>query len=62
MIEEYDALRPWYPASTTKLMTLYAVFRAVKAGEIRLDTRIVYSRERRGAAAEQDGLSGRARR
>jgi len=44
VLDESDALRPWYPASTSKLMTIYVVFRAIKAGEIKLDTEIVYSR------------------
>ena len=39
VIEDFDALRPWYPASTTKLMTIYVVFRAIQAGEITLDSR-----------------------
>ena len=55
VIEEYDALRPWYPASTSKLMTLYTVFKAVKAGQIRLDTRILYSAN---AAAEPASKMG----
>jgi D-alanyl-D-alanine carboxypeptidase len=42
VIEEFDALRPWYPASTTKLMTIYVVFQAIRAGEITLETRINY--------------------
>jgi D-alanyl-D-alanine carboxypeptidase len=42
VIDHRDALRPWYPASTTKLMTVYVAFQAVAAGEIRLDTEIVY--------------------
>jgi len=42
VIEEFDALRPWYPASTTKLMTIYVVFTAIRAGEITLETRINY--------------------
>jgi D-alanyl-D-alanine carboxypeptidase len=42
VIEEFDALRPWYPASTTKLMTIYVVFSAVRAHEITLETRIIY--------------------
>ena len=42
VIEEFDALRPWYPASTTKLMTIYVVFSAIRAGEIALETRINY--------------------
>ena len=55
VIEEYDALRPWYPASTSKLMTLYTVFKAVKTGQIRLDTRILYSAN---AAAEPASKMG----
>jgi len=43
VIEEFDALRPWYPASTTKLMTIYVTFEAIRAGEISLDTEITYS-------------------
>ena len=42
VIEEFDALRPWFPASTTKLMTIYVVFSAIRAGEITLETRIGY--------------------
>jgi D-alanyl-D-alanine carboxypeptidase len=42
VIEEFDALRPWYPASTTKLMTIYVVFSAIRANEITLETRINY--------------------
>jgi D-alanyl-D-alanine carboxypeptidase len=44
VLDESDALRPWYPASTSKLMTIYVVFRAIEAGEVTLDTEIVYSR------------------
>ncbi len=44
VLDESDALRPWYPASTSKLMTIYVVFRAIEAGEITLDTEITYSR------------------
>ena len=40
--DHFDALRPWYPASTTKLMTLYATFRAVQAGELTLESPITY--------------------
>lgn len=43
VIDHFDAQRPWYPASTTKLMTIYTVFRAVLAGEIDLDTPIAYT-------------------
>ena len=32
--------KPWDPASTTKLMTAYLVYEAIKAGKITLDTKI----------------------
>lgn len=34
VLRHFDAERPWYPASTTKLMTLYVTLRAVEAREI----------------------------
>lgn len=43
VIEANQATRPWYPASTTKLMTAYVALRAVKTGAITLDTPIVVS-------------------
>jgi len=43
VIEANNATRPWYPASTTKLMTAYVALRAVKTGAITLDTPIVVS-------------------
>jgi D-alanyl-D-alanine carboxypeptidase len=36
--EDFDALRPWYPASTTKLMTIYVTFRAILAGELTMSS------------------------
>jgi len=41
--QHHDAARPWFPASTTKLMTIYTAFRAVRAGEISLDSAVVYT-------------------
>jgi D-alanyl-D-alanine carboxypeptidase len=35
-----NATQPWYPASVTKLMTLYTTLREVKLGHIALDTLI----------------------
>jgi len=35
---------PRYPASLTKVMTLYMLFDALKAGEVRLDEQLVVSR------------------
>ena len=43
VIEESDALRPWYPASTTKLMTAYVTFEAIRAGQVSLDSAVLYS-------------------
>ena len=49
VFEHHDALRPWYPASTTKMMTAYVTFRAVAAGEVTLQSPVVIS----GKAAAQ---------
>jgi D-alanyl-D-alanine carboxypeptidase len=38
VLEEEDAFAPWYPASLTKLMTTFVLFRAIKAGEITLQS------------------------
>jgi D-alanyl-D-alanine carboxypeptidase len=37
------ATYPWYPASTTKLMTMYLVLKAVKDGRLNLDTLLTVS-------------------
>ncbi len=49
VIQAEEATRPWFPASTTKLMTAYVALRAVATGQIKLETPIVAS----GAAAKQ---------
>ncbi|MDQ3558901.1 MAG: D-alanyl-D-alanine carboxypeptidase [Pseudomonadota bacterium] len=56
VIEHFDAVRPWYPASTTKLMTIYTVFRAVLAGEIQLDSPVVYSANAAAQPASKMGF------
>jgi D-alanyl-D-alanine carboxypeptidase len=38
VVAQEDAFRRWYPASLTKLMTTYVVFRAIRAGEITLQS------------------------
>jgi D-alanyl-D-alanine carboxypeptidase len=38
VIKAENATYPWYPASVTKLMTLYVTLKAVKEGRIALDT------------------------
>ncbi|MBY5564025.1 D-alanyl-D-alanine carboxypeptidase family protein [Rhizobium leguminosarum] len=44
VLEHEEAFRKWYPASLTKLMTVYTVFDAIRAGQISLDTPIVISK------------------
>ncbi|CAM5775911.1 D-alanyl-D-alanine carboxypeptidase [Labrys miyagiensis] len=41
VLQQNDATRPWYPASLSKLMTAYTVFKAIKAGRIDGGTPIV---------------------
>ncbi|MEM7301704.1 MAG: D-alanyl-D-alanine carboxypeptidase family protein [Pseudomonadota bacterium] len=39
-----DAFQRWHPASITKLMTAYVIFRAIKAGEITLESPVRVSK------------------
>lgn len=55
VIEHEDAFQRWYPASLSKLMTAYVVFRAIEAGEAQLDSPIKVSRH---AAAEPPAKMG----
>jgi D-alanyl-D-alanine carboxypeptidase len=55
VFEHNDALRPWFPASTTKLMTAYVVFKALAAGEVTLDSPVTVSAH---AAAEPPSKMG----
>jgi D-alanyl-D-alanine carboxypeptidase len=50
-----NATSPWYPASVTKLMTLYTVLHAIKDGKLTLDTPLVVSRN---AVAQQPTKMG----
>ncbi len=43
VLQSEEATRPWFPASTTKLMTAYVALRAVDKGLIKFDTPIVVS-------------------
>jgi len=38
-----EATRPWFPASTTKMMTAYVALRAIKAGHASLETPLIAS-------------------
>lgn len=44
VIEHEMAFRKWYPASLTKLMTAYVTFRALKSGELKLDSLVTMSK------------------
>src|SRR6266568_5650414 len=41
VIEQREATHPWYPASITKLMTVYVALQAVERGRLTLDTPMV---------------------
>lgn len=43
VLHEQEATQPWYPASLTKLMTLYMAFDAINAGKIHLQDPITTS-------------------
>ena len=43
MLYQQDATQPWYPASTTKLMTVYVALSAVRDHQIAMNTPLVVS-------------------
>jgi len=51
-----NATYPWYPASVTKLMTMYATLQAVKQGRITLDTLLTVSRNALAQAPTKMGF------
>ena len=58
-----DAGKPWYPASTTKLMTALVAFEALRDGEVTLDTPVVMSKQAMSQKSLESGLKvGRAMR
>ncbi len=44
VLEHEEAFRKWYPASLTKLMTIYTTFDAIRSGQISIDTPIAMSK------------------
>ena len=44
VIAHEEAFRKWYPASLTKLMTAYVAFKALRSGELSLDSEVVMSK------------------
>jgi D-alanyl-D-alanine carboxypeptidase len=55
VIAQHEAGRQWYPASVTKLMTVYLTFRAIRAGKVTFDTLLTVSEK---AAAEPPSKMG----
>jgi D-alanyl-D-alanine carboxypeptidase len=43
VLMQSEATQPWYPASLTKLMTVYVALDAVRAGKLTLDTPLIMS-------------------
>ena len=44
ILDQKDALTPWYPASLTKLMTAYVTFEAISAGEVSMRSAVRVSK------------------
>jgi D-alanyl-D-alanine carboxypeptidase len=55
VLQADNATSPWYPASVTKLTTLYVTLKAIKAGRITLDTLFTVSAN---AVAQQPSKMG----
>ena len=51
-----EATEPWYPASLTKLMTVYVALDAVRNGKLTMDTPLVMSAAGGANAALEDGV------
>ena len=56
VLYQQEATRPWFPASTTKLMTVYVALSAVRDGKIAMDTPIVYSARARAMPPSKMGF------
>ncbi|EPE94862.1 D-alanyl-D-alanine carboxypeptidase family protein [Rhizobium grahamii] len=57
VLYQEDAGLPWFPASTTKLMTALVVFEALRAGEVTLTTPVTMTRNSVKQAFLDSGLS-----
>lgn len=56
VLYQQEATRPWFPASTTKLMTVYVALAAVRDGKIAMNTPMVYSAYARSMPPSKMGL------
>ncbi|QRM54965.1 D-alanyl-D-alanine carboxypeptidase family protein [Sinorhizobium sp. BG8] len=57
VLYQEDAGVPWYPASTTKLMTAFVVFEALRSGEVTLTTPVMMTRNATKQAFLESGLT-----
>ncbi|MQY45533.1 D-alanyl-D-alanine carboxypeptidase [Rhizobiales bacterium RZME27] len=57
VLYQEDAGAPWYPASTTKLMTALITFQALRSGEVTLKTPVVMTRNATRQAFLESGLT-----
>lgn len=57
VLYQEDAGVPWYPASTTKLMTALVVFEALRSGEVTLTTPVTMTRNATKQAFLESGLT-----
>lgn len=57
VLYQEDAGVPWYPASTTKLMTAFVVFEALRSGEVSLSTPVTMTRNATKQAFLESGLT-----
>ena len=56
VLYQQDATKPWYPASTTKLMTVYVALAAVRDHKIAMDTPLLYSARARSMPPSKMGF------
>jgi D-alanyl-D-alanine carboxypeptidase len=56
VLMEKDATEPWFPASTTKLMTTYVALSAVHDGKLTMDTPLTMSRRAAALPASKMGF------
>lgn len=57
VLYQEEAGVPWYPASTTKLMTALVVFEALRSGQVTLTTPVVMTRNATKQAFLESGLT-----
>lgn len=56
ILDQEDALTPWYPASLTKMMTAFVTFEAISAGEISMRSAVRVSKNALSQAPSKMGF------